>query len=129
MYSIWPFIFRWNAVNNFVSIPNILFSFLASYAANCKPLSNITLSDNPYNFHTLFLNNLTNLSADIPSTVATKCTILDNLLQTIRVTLFPATNSSLVIKSTMLQTQVFRVRQVDKPCIGLTQENLIENSV
>jgi len=29
----------------------------------------------------------------------------------------------------MLQTQVLRVGQVDKPCIGLIQENLIENSV
>ena len=29
----------------------------------------------------------------------------------------------------MLQTQVFRVGQVDEPCIGLTQENSIENSV
>jgi len=29
----------------------------------------------------------------------------------------------------MLQTQVLRVEQVDEPCIGLTQENLIENSL
>ena len=29
----------------------------------------------------------------------------------------------------MLQTQVLRVGQVNEPCIGLTQENLIENSV
>ena len=29
----------------------------------------------------------------------------------------------------MLQTQDLRVGQVDEPCIGLTQENLIENSV
>ena len=29
----------------------------------------------------------------------------------------------------MLQTQVLRVGQVNKPCIGLTQENSIENSV
>jgi len=29
----------------------------------------------------------------------------------------------------LLQTQVFRVGQVNEPCIGLTQENLIENSV
>jgi len=28
----------------------------------------------------------------------------------------------------LLQTQVFRVRQVNEPCIGLTQENSIENS-
>ena len=29
----------------------------------------------------------------------------------------------------MLQTQDLRVGQADKPCIGLIQENLIENSV
>ena len=29
----------------------------------------------------------------------------------------------------MLQTQALRVGQVKEPCIGLTQENLIENSV
>ena len=29
----------------------------------------------------------------------------------------------------LLQTQVLRVEQVNKPCIGLTQENSIENSV
>ena len=29
----------------------------------------------------------------------------------------------------LLQTQVLRIRQVDEPCIGLTQENLIENSI
>ena len=29
----------------------------------------------------------------------------------------------------MLQTQVLRVGQANKPCIGLIQENSIENSV
>ena len=29
----------------------------------------------------------------------------------------------------MLQTQNLRVGQANRPCIGLTQENLIENSV
>ena len=29
----------------------------------------------------------------------------------------------------MLQTQVLSVEQANEPCIGLTQENLIENSV
>ena len=31
--------------------------------------------------------------------------------------------------SQVLQTQVLRVGLVDKPCIGLTQENSIENSI
>ena len=29
----------------------------------------------------------------------------------------------------LLQTQVLRVGQVNEPCIGLTQENLIESSI
>ena len=29
----------------------------------------------------------------------------------------------------MLQTQVLKAGQVNKPCIGLTQENSIENSI
>jgi len=29
----------------------------------------------------------------------------------------------------VLQTKVLRVEQVNEPCIGLTQENSIENSV
>jgi len=32
-------------------------------------------------------------------------------------------------KSVVLQTQVLKVRQVNEPCIGLTQENSIKNSV
>ena len=34
-----------------------------------------------------------------------------------------------LLKSIVLQNQVLRVEQVNKPCIGLTQENSIENSV
>ena len=34
-----------------------------------------------------------------------------------------------IITTQMLQIQVFSVEQVNKPCIGLIQENLIENSV
>ena len=49
----------------------------------------------------LSLNNLTNLSANIPFVVATKCIILDNLLQTTRITSFLTTNSNFVIKSTI----------------------------
>ena len=33
------------------------------------------------------------------------------------------------LRNIMLQSQVLRVKQVNKPCIGLTQENSIENSV
>jgi len=34
-----------------------------------------------------------------------------------------------MVRNLILQTQVLSVGQVDKPCIGLTQENSIENSV
>ena len=33
------------------------------------------------------------------------------------------------IKAKLLQTQVLRIGQANEPCIGLTQENLIENSI
>jgi len=33
------------------------------------------------------------------------------------------------VTTLLLQTQVLRVGQVKEPCIGLTQENSIENSV
>ena len=49
----------------------------------------------------LSLNSLVNLSANIPSVVAIKCIILDNLLQTTRIISFPATNSNFVIKFTV----------------------------
>ena len=35
----------------------------------------------------------------------------------------------LFLKSRVLQTQVLRVGQENEPCIGLTQENSIENSI
>ena len=84
-----------------VLIPNILFSSLVISTANCGPLSNITLSSNPYSFYTLFLNNLTNPSTDVSSVIATNCVILDNLSQTTRIVFFLATNSNFIIKSTI----------------------------
>ena len=97
IFSVWLSICRWNDVNNFVSIPNILFSS----TTNCDPLWKTTLSGNPYNFHTLFLNNCTNPSTVNLSVVATKCVILDNLLQTTRIAFFPTTNGNFVMKSTI----------------------------
>ena len=37
--------------------------------------------------------------------------------------------SVVVIVTNMLQTQVLRIGQANEPCIGLTQENSIKNSV
>ena len=71
--SICPFICRWKAVDNFISIPNILFNSFINPAANYSPLSEITLSNNPYNFHILFLNNFANLFTNI------KYNIFENL--------------------------------------------------
>ena len=76
-------------------------SSLVNFAANCGPLSDTMLSGNPYNFHILSLNNLTNSSADVPFVVATKYIILDNLLQTTRMVFFLATNGNFIIKSTI----------------------------
>ena len=59
------------------------------------------LSSSLCNFHTLSLNNFASLFADVHSVVATKCAILDNLLQTTRIVSFPATNSNFVLKSTI----------------------------
>ena len=58
-----------------------------------------TLSSNLYNFYTLFLNNLASSSTNIPSIIATKYLILDNLSHTTKIIFFSATNSNLVIKS------------------------------
>jgi len=47
--------------------------------------------------------------------------------------LFKSLDKNISLSSTlsivMLQTQVLRVRQVNEPYIGLTQENLIESSL
>ena len=88
--SIYPYIWGYNDVDSFISIPNILFNSLVIFTANYEPLSDIILSSNLYNFHTLSLNNL-----------ATKCVILDNLSQITRIASFPATNDNFVINSTI----------------------------
>ena len=67
----------------------MLFNSFIISAANCGLLSNFILSGNLYNFHILFLNNL-NPFTDVPSVVATKCVILNNLLQTTKIAFFPA---------------------------------------
>jgi len=78
-----------------------LFSSLVNSTANCGLLSNITFSGNLCNFYMLSLNNLANLSANVPSVVATKWTILNNLLHTTKIASFLTTNSNFMIKSTI----------------------------
>ena len=81
--------------------PAFYLNSLINSATNWGFLSDITLSDNPCNFYILSLNNLANLSAYIFSVVATKYTILDNLLHTTKITSFSTTNGNFVIKLTI----------------------------
>ena len=101
MHSICPSVWGWNDVDSFVLISNMLFNSFIIFAEKCGPLSETILSSSLYNFHMLSLNNLSSPSANVPSVVATKCIILDNLLQTTRIVFFPATNGNFVIKSTV----------------------------
>ena len=98
IHSVCPSVCGWNAVDNLISIPNILFSSFVNSAANWEPLSDTTLSGNLCNFHTLSLNNL---FTNVLSVVATKCVIFDNQLQTTKIVFFLATISNFVIKSTV----------------------------
>jgi len=66
---------------NFVSI---LFNFFVNSAENCSLLSNIALSSNLCNFYILFLNNLANLSADVPSIVTTHIKITNRPLSKLK---------------------------------------------
>ena len=101
MHSVCLSFCIWNTVDNLISIPNILFNSFVKSAANCSSISEIMLSCNSCNFYTLFINNLANLSTNIPSVVATKCAIFDNLLYTTSIISFLIINSNLVFKSTI----------------------------
>ena len=80
---------------------NILLNFFVNSATNYSSLSEITLSSNLCNFHILFLNNFTDLSADVPPIVTTKYAILNNLSHIIKITSFLTTNRNFVKKSTV----------------------------
>jgi len=68
---------------------------------NCGSLSDTMLSSNPCSFHVLSLNSLASPFADVPSVIATKCVIFDNLSQTTRITSLLVTNGNFVMKSTV----------------------------
>ena len=61
----------------------------------------ITLSGNSCSFHILSLNNCANPFTNVSFAIVTKYVILNKLLQTTRIISFPATNSNLVMKSTI----------------------------
>ena len=107
IYSICPSICGWNAVDNLVSIPSILFNSFIYSATNCGLLLLITLSSNPWSFHILFLNNLARPFTDVSFVVAIKYAIFNNLLYTSKITSFPATYGNLVIKSTIKYVHAF----------------------
>ena len=86
---------------------NILFNSLVNSAVNCSPLLDTTLSGSLYNLYTLSLNSLSSSSAVVPSVIATKYIIFDSLSQTTKIVSFPATISSLVMKSTEIYVQGF----------------------
>jgi len=86
-------------VDNFVSISNILFSFLVNLVTNCSFLSKIIFSGNLYNFYILFLNNFANSSVVVSFVIVIKYVILSNLSYTVKIISFLTTNSNFVIKS------------------------------
>ena len=100
VFSVYLSIYRWKAIDSFISISNILFNSLINLTANCSLLSEVTLSGNPYNFHILSLNNLTNFSAIIFSIVIIKYNILKNLSHTTKIELWSLDTGNFIIKST-----------------------------
>jgi len=85
---------QWNAIDNLLSISNILFNSCIIPTMNWGPLSKIILSGNPCNFYTLSLNNLASPSADIFFIVGIKCTIFVNLSTTTKIELYPCASYS-----------------------------------
>ena len=60
----------------------------------------MTHSSNSYSFQMLSLNNHASSSIVVPSIIATKYAIFDNLSHTTSIASFPTTNGNLVIKFT-----------------------------
>ena len=82
-------------------------SFFINFTTNWSFLSNTMLSDNIYNFHMLFLNNLTNPFANILSIVVIKYVIFNNLSHITKIVFFSTTNSNFMIKSTIIYIYSF----------------------
>jgi len=87
---------------------NISFNFLINLATNCKPLSEITLSDNLCNFHTLSLNNLANPSSIIFSVIAIKLPVSRDY------------NSILAVYDRFLKMLYFIINSTDIYCYDLS---------
>ena len=77
--------------------------FIINFTINCSSLSGIIFSSNLCNFYILSLNNLADYFANVPSVVAIKYTIFDNLLHTTSIVFFLTTNGNLVMKFTIVR--------------------------
>ena len=100
VFSVYLSVYKWKAIDSFISISNILFNSLINLTANYSLLSEVTLSGNPCNFHILSLNNLTNFSAIIFSIVIIKYNILKNLSHTTKIELWSLDTGNFIIKFT-----------------------------
>ena len=78
-----------------------IYCFSVIFVVNCGSLSNIILFSNLCSFYTLSLNNISNSSTKIPSIMAIKYAIFDNLLHTIRIVFFTTTNGNFLMKFTI----------------------------
>ena len=107
IYSVCPSVCEWNAIDSLIFIPNILFNSFVNFTVNWDSLLPITPFSNLCNFYTLSLNNLANPFTNVPSAIATKCAIFGNQSYTTKITSFSATNSNLVIKSTIKYIYIF----------------------
>ena len=88
-------------------MPNNPFNSLIKPAVNCGPLSDIILLGNPYNRHTLSLNNVASPPAIVFSVVGTKCAIFVNQSTTTKILSYPWASSNLVIKSANICVYAF----------------------
>jgi len=80
IYSVCLSIYRWNSVDNLVSILNILFNCFIKSTANCSPLLLIILCGNLCSFYISYLNSLAKSLTNISTIVAIRYVIFDNLL-------------------------------------------------
>jgi len=78
------------------------FSSFMILAANCGPLSEITLSGSPCSFQTLSLNKRANPSVLVLSVVGIKCPIFVNLSTTTKIESYPCAKGNFVIKSALI---------------------------
>ena len=95
-----PFIYLFVDEKLLIALFLSLTNFFVNHATNCRLLFEITLLDNLCNFHTLFLNNLTNLSTVIFSVITIKYNIFKNLSHTTKIESWLLDTGNFIFKST-----------------------------